>query len=92
MCDHIKTILAFLRENGAADIRIEHGGKHPHIRWVSDGRPHLYVTSATLSDRRRATKKALSNLRHMLGLIRPVKRIGERRSKRHRRHGAVAAS
>lgn len=83
MSEHIDTLLTFLRDQGATDIRVEMGGKHPHIYWTWRGEAQKYITAGSLSDWR-GTNNALSDLRHKLGIIKTVKRVGERRERRER--------
>ena len=57
----------FLWENGAADIRVEHGGKHPKLVWTYQGRTMSHILSASPSDTN-AAFILLRDLRRMLGV------------------------
>ncbi len=77
MIEHHRRIVDWLEQQGATEVRVELR-KHAHIRYVWRGKAGSYVTSATPSDRR-ASANAISNLRHILGLIETTRRVGQRR-------------
>lgn len=77
-----EALIAVLTKAGACDVQIVQGGKHPRVSYVWNGNSGFYVFSGTPSDSRRGTKNAVCELRKILGLTEPVKRIGARRSRK----------
>lgn len=82
MNDDLAAVTGYLREIGAADIRMESGGKHPRLVFLWEGRERFFVRPSTPGDTMRGHKNAISELRHMLGLVKTEKRVGERRARR----------
>lgn len=74
-----RTVLSFLRDHGATDVRIEMGGKHPRACFAWNGKEQFYVLPGTPSDTMRGVQNSLSDLRNMLGLVKHEKTVGERR-------------
>ena len=77
-----KTLIRRAREWGAADVRIEHGGKHPRLTGHYKGVAFMFVFPGSTGDRR-AELNCLSNLRRVLGVEReekPQRRTAKRRS------------
>lgn len=72
----------FLISVGASDIHITKGGKHPRINFTYQEKTQFYVVPGTPSDSYSGMENCLSGLRHFLGLIKPEKRVGERRRKK----------
>lgn len=80
MQKHIEPIADFLRNAGAEQIHLEHGGKHPRLVYTWQGRERFYVVPVSPGDTYRGTKNAISDLRHALGLTGTEKRVGARRT------------
>jgi hypothetical protein len=78
----MRQIIDFLVEAGAEAPHVENGGKHPRIVFGWRGVERRYVVAGTLGDTIRGPKNAISDLRHMLGLVDGEKRVGERRPRR----------
>lgn len=78
-----REIIAFLREVGAESVRIEHGGKHPRVVFVWQGRERYKALSGTPSDRH-AVDAAIRELRQALGLVKRARTVGERRARKPR--------
>ena len=74
-------ICDFLRKSGATNVGVEHGKKHPRIIYMWHGRQSFYVIPGTPGDSLRGHKQAISDLRHILGIVKPVKRIGAKRAR-----------
>ena len=77
-----KTLIRRAREWGAADVRIERGGKHPRLIGDYKGVAFMFVFPGSTGDRR-AALNCLSNLRRVLGVEReekPARRPAKRRS------------
>jgi len=77
---HIQELCDWLEQHGAVVTSLSYGGKHGRIYFDHQGRSQFYVVGMTPSDWR-AQLNAKSDLRHMLGLVEPVKRVGKRREK-----------
>lgn len=85
MIEYHRDILAWLGQVGAEDARIIQGaGKHPRVVFSWRGEERWSSISLTPSDRRSAANQ-ISALRHQLGLVGEVKRVGARRA--HHRPG-----
>src|SRR6266851_8853082 len=82
MTDHSKAMLSFLRSIGATNIHEEPGGKHLRLVFEYDGVERFHTI--TDSDAIFGPKKAVADLKRMLGLQANGKRIGERRCRRRR--------
>lgn len=82
MREHHRDIRDFLRSQGAEEVRFEHKGKHPKVRFAWKGEARFYVLPGTPGDTLRGAANAISDIRHMLGLVSPEKRVGERRTRR----------
>ena len=63
-------LLKAAREMGAADVRLEWGGKHPRVTGRIKERRFMYVVPNSTSDWR-AGRNALAGLRRLLGYKRP---------------------
>lgn len=75
---HAWDIGAWLKEVGCTNVRIQRGARHPRIYYTWDGREQFYVIAGTPGDHR-SIPNAISDLRHKLGLVPAVKRVGERK-------------
>lgn len=84
MRPHLREIKDWLEEHGAAGVRVEQGGKHPRVIFRFEGQERFYVTAGTPGDRSCGLDNTRSDLRHMLGLVPAIKRVGRRRTRRHR--------
>jgi hypothetical protein len=61
---HIRDILAFARDLGVVDARIEQGGKHPHLVGTTpNGKPLCYVLPGSPGDGRRGQRNTEAALR-----------------------------
>jgi len=78
----------FLRSIGATNIRDKPGGKHLRLVFEYDGVERFHTI--TDSDAIFGPKKAVADLKRMLGLQANGKRIGERRCRRRRCPAAPA--
>jgi hypothetical protein len=79
----IEECTKLLTSVGASDIHVTKGGKHPRVNFTYQDKTQFYVVPGTPSDSYSGTENCLSGLRHFLGLIKPEKRVGERRKKRN---------
>ena len=77
-----KAIVASLDSWGATEIRFVNGRVHPKVAFVWKGEQRHYVVPGTPSDTYHAAHNALSDLRHMLGLVKTEKRVGQRRARK----------
>lgn len=77
---HVDAIVRWLREQGALEIRIE-AANHPRILFLFDGAERRFVASGTPGSEWNATRNAIRELRHMLGLV-GGRRKGDRRRQR----------
>lgn len=84
MSEYVDRVLAYLHSVGATEIRIEHGGKHHRVVFSWKGQEMFHILAGSTGDTLRGFKKAISDLRHMLGLVAPTKRVGARRSRKRR--------
>ena len=80
--DHVQAIRDELESHGAVWLGIEHGGKHDKCRFRWNGVEQFYVVPISLSDNRRGTLNAVTELRRILGVKRAVKK---NRGKKRRR-------
>lgn len=64
----VRTVMNWLSEYGARDIKIVYGGKHPRVQFIYNGAQHQYVVSLNGATDRRAVKNALSDLRRILNI------------------------
>ena len=80
MTPHIRHLITVLEDNGARDVYVQMGGKHPRLMFVYDGVKQFYVVPGTSSDRR-ARINATTDLRRMTGGrdVRKSKRAKRRR-------------
>lgn len=81
---HIDEVVSWLKARGASEIGLEHHSKHPKILFTWREKQQFYVIAWTPGDRRRCVDQAISNLRHQMGIVQRVKRVGERRVRRSR--------
>lgn len=88
--EFVAALTAFLKEHGAEVLSVDYAHKHPRIYFRHNGIDRFYVTANTPSDRR-SLQCALSDLRHMLGLVGGPKRTGRRRIARNRADEVAAA-
>lgn len=63
--EHHRRIMEYLLRNGAKEVQLVKGRKHPHIAFTYHGRRRKYYTSLSPSDWR-ATAKALADVRRIL--------------------------
>jgi hypothetical protein len=87
---HLRDILAFARNLGIIDARIEQRGKHPHlVGTTADGRALRYVLPNSPSDKRRGQRNMEADLRRTcrsgaaVGEA-PQRQAGEPRRRRRR--------
>ncbi|MFZ0603497.1 MAG: hypothetical protein WAN05_19475 [Roseiarcus sp.] len=60
----VREAIAILSEHGHA-VDLDLDGKHLKVRWIIDGKPHLFIVSRSPSDRRsKANSRAV--LRRLL--------------------------
>jgi hypothetical protein len=66
MRSHLRAVIKFLRQAGAVNVRIEHGGKHPrcYYRWLD--KETFYVLPSSPGDAYRGERNAISDLRRLL--------------------------
>jgi hypothetical protein len=67
MHPHIRAVIKFLRQAGAQNVRMEHGGKHPRCYYKWLGKESFYVLPSSPGDTFRCQHKAISDLRRKLG-------------------------
>jgi hypothetical protein len=63
--DLMREAIAILSEHGHA-VDLDLDGKHLKVRWIMDGKPHLFVVSRSPSDRR-TQANSRATLRRLLG-------------------------
>lgn len=80
MTPHIRHLITVLEDNGARDVYVQMGGKHPRLKFVYEGQRQFYVVAATPSDRR-AVRNATAELRRLTGGrdVRKTKRAKRRK-------------
>jgi hypothetical protein len=95
MQKHQRGVVAWLREAGAADVRVEQPSARGHPRIVSrwQGEERFYVVPSSPGDVMRGEVNAIADLRRILGLVSHERRVGERRPRKvkRRRSGPVLA-
>lgn len=64
---HIRAMIAELERLGVRDYRFETGGKHKKLVFRHGGRRHVHPIPWSAGDKAYATKKALADLRRMVG-------------------------
>jgi hypothetical protein len=72
---HIEAVMTFLRQAGAHHVRLDHGSKHPHVRYQWHGTEHFYTLSLSPRCVEAAGRMSIQHLRTLLNLR--VKRGGE---------------
>ena len=63
--DMLEALQAELRRHGIHEFRIEHGGKHPRLLYMAEGREEVVIVAGSSSDHR-AIANAVSHLRRRL--------------------------
>ncbi len=82
--ENARDLSDYLTEWGAENVRVLQTKGHPRLVFSRHGTEWFYILPSTPGDTLRATKNAVSDLRHMLGLVRATKRVGERRTRKKR--------
>jgi hypothetical protein len=67
--DYVKFITRFLARHQISDYRFEKRARHRAVVVAHLGAKVTVIFPATGSDRRRGPRKAVSDLRHALGLV-----------------------
>ena len=86
MSEYHDTVKRWLFEQGATDVRLTRGkrSKHPRIDFVWRGQPLRLTLSCTPGKEWTAVRAAITNARHLMGLVGGDKVVGERRERRRR--------
>ena len=84
MNEQTTRIIAFLESAGASEIRLRESKRHDRIVFVWKGCERFYVVPRSPSDTWCGALNAISNLKHQFGLIKRIKRVGERRKPQKR--------
>jgi hypothetical protein len=91
MRPHIRKIVGFLEGVGAVDVAIANGGKHPRVIFWWSGIERRYFISGTPEDPDESARRAIADIRGMLGLVDHERRAGARRPHRRPHRPAPAA-
>jgi hypothetical protein len=86
MSEYHDTVKRWLFEQGASDVRLSRGkrAKHPRIDFTWHGQPLRLTLSCTPGKEWTAERAAITNARHLMGLVGGDKVVGERRERRRR--------
>lgn len=77
--NHIDAAIIELERLGAEAIRVVKGRVHPRIVFQWKGEQKFLVVSGTPSDNFRTSHNIKSDIRHLLGVVKDKKKIGNRR-------------
>jgi hypothetical protein len=79
-------VIRWLGEQGATRVERLHRGRsrHPRLRFDWRGEAWVVVISGSPCTEWKAERAAITELRHLMGLVGGEKRVGERRARRHR--------
>lgn len=90
MSPHHRAMLSYLRSIGARNIRVEPGGKHNRLVFEYRGVEHFHIIAGSPGDSVYSAKRAVADLKRMLGL-RAQRCIGKHRRRRARMRQAPPA-
>jgi hypothetical protein len=89
-----ESVIRWLGEQGATSIEqlARRGrGRHPRLRFYWRGEEWVIVVSGSPSVEWKAARNAITELRHLMGLVGGEKRVGDRRIARRRQRLEPAA-
>ena len=75
MKPHHKQVAKWLTQQGATNIHLERGSKHPRLCFTFRDKAYNHTISGTTSDTYRAAYNHISQLRHAMGLVNQPKEV-----------------